>query len=95
MYHIDGLNLIATLLISPAEAELGGLKKIPVPGGNKITVSVKAKTVEGDEIVVTGAGLSDKNKTGDIIFRIKIDNLDYLDESTIRDDLLKHERILN
>ena len=95
MYRVDGLNIMATLQITPAEAKLGGQKKISAPGGDIITLSIKPKSADGDQIVVKGAGLSDKNKTGDIVYKIKIDVLDHIDEATLKDDLLKYERTLH
>ena len=94
-YSVNGLNLKASLLITPAEAELGCTKRVLSPDGKGMNVIVKPKSKDGDQILIKNAGLSDKKKTGNIIFQIKIDLMDNVDESLILADLIKHKKIIN
>jgi len=95
LYSVDGLNLNALLVITPADAEVGCVKNFPGPNGKPVKARVNPKSKEGQEVVVKGAGLSDKENTGDIIYKIRIDFLDDLDEVTLMNDLSDVENIYN
>jgi molecular chaperone DnaJ len=94
-YRVNGLNLKASLLVTAAEAELGCTKKIVSPDGKQMDVIVMPKSKDGDHILIKNAGLSDKKKTGDIIFQIKIDFLDNVDDALLLADLTKQKMIIN
>jgi molecular chaperone DnaJ len=95
LYNIDGINLRSSMIVSPAESEMGCEKKMIGPSGKQLSVNVKAKSKDGDEIIVEGAGLSDGNDTGNIVYKIKIDFLDEFDEAAFLNNFAEQEFILN
>lgn len=94
MYHIDGLNLQALLFINHAEAKTGSKKKLPGPDGRPLVIEIPRDTSNDDKIVLSNRGLKRKNLEGDIIFKIKVEDLLSIDnefqyfQSTKKADLL-------
>jgi len=79
LYKLNGLDLHAELILTPAEAFLGCSKKMPGPDGNKLIVKVPSKSKKGDLVIVENAGITKSDKIGNIRFELLIDDLNSLD----------------
>lgn len=95
LYSLDGLNLNASIILTPTEALLGCSKRITGPNGKPIVVNVPPESKDGDRIILNGAGLINRQETGDIVLKVNIDPLDELNFSLIENDNTDPGTILN
>lgn len=70
-FEIDGNNIICNLPITPFEAVLGAEVSIPVLG-EKINVKIPPMTSSGQKLRLSGLGVENKSKKGDMIVNIQI-----------------------
>ncbi|KAA3617133.1 MAG: hypothetical protein D8M58_03930 [Calditrichaeota bacterium] len=75
LYKIQGVDLHAPLVVTPAEAQIGCSKTMPGPDGKKLTVAVPAGSKHGNKVIVENAGISGKDETGNIHFEILIEDI--------------------
>lgn len=80
LYKLNGLDINAHFVVTPAEAFMGTVKKVPGPDGKIIVFRIAPNSKSGDTIVIKAAGLKNGDKTGDIIFTIQIEKIDFLDD---------------
>ena len=69
------LDLYTELEISSTEAASGGERPVPYKRGNKtkkLIVKIPAETKPGTKIRLTGMGITDNDKSGDLYLHIKI-----------------------
>lgn len=81
LYHIEGLNVKAPLIVTSAEAKMGATKQLIGPDGKLISLEVLPDSENGHEIIIKNAGLSDKYNKGDIVYQLKVIN--WIDEELI------------
>ena len=70
-YKTDGLNILKSIEISPAEAVLGTRLKISTLNGN-INLKIAPRTQNGQKIRLSGCGLVQNNNIGDMIVTVEI-----------------------
>lgn len=70
-YKTEGLNILKTVAISPFEAVLGGNIAIPTMKGN-VSLKIAPNTRNGQKIRLSGCGIVQNNKVGDMIITVEI-----------------------
>ena len=70
-YKTEGLNILKTIQITPFEAVLGAEIKIPTMQGN-VALKIAPNTRSGQKIRLSGCGIKQNNKIGDMIVIIEI-----------------------
>ncbi len=70
-YKTEGLNILKTIPVTPFEAVLGAEIKIPTIKGN-VALKIAPKTRSGQKIRLSGCGIEQNNKIGDMIVTIEI-----------------------
>lgn len=70
-FEIDGNNVICNLPITPFEAVLGAEVTIPV-FGEKVNVKIPPMTSSGQKLRLSGLGVENKSKKGDMIVNVQI-----------------------
>ena len=70
-YKMEGLNILKTIPITPYEAVLGATIKISTLNGD-LNVKIAPNTQNGQKIRLTGCGLVQNNKFGDMIITVEI-----------------------
>lgn len=70
-YKTDGLNILKTIPVTPYEAVLGADIRISTIKGN-VVVKIAPNTQNGQKIRLTGCGIVQNNKVGDMIVTIEI-----------------------
>ena len=96
IYHINGLNLEAKLVITPAEAKLGTQKRWPGPDGAPMVIKIPKDSKANQNIVLKHKGLRQKEIAGDLIFQIRIEDLtSYEDEIKQKLQISSSQNILH
>lgn len=95
VYAVDGIDLHATFMISPVEALTGCSKIITGPNGKPLTVVILPDSEDGAEIRILRGGLSDRQKTGDLIYTVKINYLNEITKAVINNQNNDPESYLN
>jgi len=70
-YKTEGLNILKTIQITPFEAVLGASVSVPTLQGN-VSLKVNPNTLSGQKVRLSGCGIKDGNKIGDMIVTIEI-----------------------
>lgn len=70
-YKTEGLNILKTIAITPYEAVLGANITIPTLKGN-VAVKIAPSTKNGQKIRLSGCGIEQNNKVGDLILTLEI-----------------------
>ena len=70
-YTIEGLNIFKTVNITPYEAVLGGNITISTLLG-KVSLKIAPNTKNGQKIRLSGCGIEQKDKIGDMIVTVEI-----------------------
>ena len=70
-YKTDGLNILKTLPITPYEAVLGANISVPTMKGN-VSLKIAPNTQNGQKIRLSGCGIMQNNKVGDMIVTVEI-----------------------
>ena len=70
-YKTDGLNILKTIPIAPYEAALGAEITIPTLKGN-VSFKIAPNTQNGQKIRLSGCGIVQNNKVGDMIVTVEI-----------------------
>ncbi len=70
-YKTDGLNILKNIAITPSEAVLGGNVTVPTLRGN-ISLKISPNTKNGQKIRLSGCGIEQNNKFGDMIVTVEI-----------------------
>lgn len=70
-YKTDGLNILKTIPITPFEAVLGANIVIPTLTGN-VSLKIAPNTRNGQKIRLSGCGIEQNNKVGDMIVTVEI-----------------------
>ncbi|MBR6126710.1 DnaJ domain-containing protein [bacterium] len=70
-YKTDGLNILKNITISPYEAVLGSEVSVPTVKGN-VLVKIAPNTRNGQKIRLSGCGISNKGREGDMIVTVEI-----------------------
>lgn len=70
-YKTEGLNIIKTVYIQPFEAVLGTFAEIKTMNGN-YSVKIPQNTQNGQKIRLTGCGIVQNDKVGDMIIVVEI-----------------------
>ena len=70
-YKTDGLNILKTIAITPYEAVLGGNVTVPTLRGN-VSLKITPQTRNGQKIRLSGCGIEQNNKVGDMIVTVEI-----------------------
>ena len=70
-YKTEGLNILKTIAISPYEAVLGTEVRISTLNGN-VNAKIAPNTQNGQKIRLSGCGIVQNNKIGDMILTIEI-----------------------
>ena len=70
-YKTEGLNILKTIPITPAEAVLGTEVRISTINGN-ITAKIAPYTQNGQKIRLSGCGIMQNEKIGDMIITVEI-----------------------
>lgn len=70
-YKTDGLNILKTVPITPFEAVLGANIIIPTLNGN-VSLKIAPNTRNGQKIRLSGCGIEQNNKVGDMIVTVEI-----------------------
>lgn len=70
-YKTEGLNILKTIQITPYEAVLGADVSVPTLLGN-ISVKISPNTRNGQKIRLSGCGIKQNNKIGDMIVTVEI-----------------------
>ncbi len=70
-FEIDGNNIVCNLPITPFEAVLGAEVTIPV-FGEKVNVKIPPMTSSGQKLRLSGLGVENKSKKGDMIVNVQI-----------------------
>lgn len=68
----EGLNVLCTVPITPFEAVLGAAIEISTPNG-KVSMKVTPNTQSGQKFRLSGQGLKQENKIGDMIVTVNIE----------------------
>ena len=70
-YKTEGLNILKTIYITPSEAVLGGQVSVSTLAGN-VSLKISPNTRSGQKIRLSGCGISQNNKVGDMIVTVEI-----------------------
>lgn len=70
-YKTDGLNILKTIAITPYEAVLGASLQVPTLRGN-VLLRVAPNTKNGQKIRISGCGIEQNSKLGDMIVTVEI-----------------------
>ena len=70
-YQTDGLNILKTIAITPSEAVLGGDIKVATLKGN-VSLKISPNTRNGQKIRLSGCGIEQNKKVGDMIVTVEI-----------------------
>ena len=70
-YKTDGLNILKTIAITPYEAVLGGNVTVSTLRGN-VSLKITPQTRNGQKIRLSGCGIEQNNKVGDMIVTVEI-----------------------
>ena len=70
-YKTEGNNIIKTITLSPYEAVLGSNVQVKTNDGN-ITVKISPNTQNGQKIRLSGCGINNNGKIGDMILIVEI-----------------------
>ena len=70
-YKTEGLNILKTIPITPYEAVLGANITIPTLQGN-VSLKITPNTKNGQKIRLSGCGIVQNNKIGDMIVTVEI-----------------------
>ena len=70
-YKTEGLNILKTITITPFEAVLGTNISIPSVKGN-VSAKIAPGTRNGQKIRLSGCGVEQNNKVGDMIVTVEI-----------------------
>ncbi len=70
-FKTDGLNILKNVQIAPYEAVLGTFTKVETPKG-EVTVKISPNTHNNQKIRLSGCGINQGNKTGDMIITLEI-----------------------
>ena len=70
-YKTDGLNILKTIPVAPYEAALGAEITIPTLKGN-VSFKIAPNTQNGQKIRLSGCGIVQNNKVGDMIVTVEI-----------------------
>ena len=70
-YKTEGLNILKTVPITPFEAVLGANIVIPTLTGN-VSLKIAPNTRNGQKIRLSGCGIEQNNKIGDMIVTVEI-----------------------
>lgn len=70
-YKTEGLNILKTVQITPYEAVLGADVSVPTLLGN-ISMKIAPNTRNGQKIRLSGCGITQNNKVGDMIVTVEI-----------------------
>ena len=70
-YKTEGLNILKTVPVSPFEAVLGAEISIPTLKGN-VSFKIAPNTQNGQKIRLSGCGIVQNNKVGDMIVTVEI-----------------------
>ena len=70
-YKTEGLNILKTIPITPFEAVLGANIAIPTLTGN-VSLKIAPNTRNGQKIRLSGCGIEQNNKVGDMIVTVEI-----------------------
>ena len=81
-YKTEGLNILKTIQITPYEAVLGADVNVPTLLGN-ISMKISPNTRNGQKIRLSGCGIEQNNKVGDMIVTVEIQIPDNLTEEEI------------
>ncbi len=82
-YKTDGLNVLKNITITPSEAVLGGSITIPTLRGN-VSLKISPNTKNGQKIRLSGCGIEQNNKFGDMIVTVEIQIPKNLTDEEIR-----------
>ena len=82
-YKTDGLNILKTIAITPYEAVLGGNVTVPTLRGN-VSLKITPQTRNGQKIRLSGCGIEQNNKFGDMIVTVEIQIPKNLTDEEIR-----------
>ena len=82
-YKTDGLNILKNITITPSEAVLGGNITIPTLRGN-VSLKIAPQTKNGQKIRLSGCGIEQNNKFGDMIVTVEIQIPKNLTDEEIR-----------
>ena len=82
-YKTDGLNILKTIAITPYEAVLGGNVTVPTLRGN-VSLKITPQTRNGQKIRLSGCGIEQNNKVGDMIVTVEIQIPKNLTDEEIR-----------
>ena len=85
-YQTEGLNILKTVPITPFEAVLGANITIPTLTGN-VSLKIAPNTRNGQKIRLSGCGIEQNDKVGDMIVTVEIQIPKSLSEEEI--DLYK------
>ena len=85
-YQTEGLNILKTIPITPFEAVLGANITIPTLTGN-VSLKIAPNTRNGQKIRLSGCGIEQNDKVGDMIVTVEIQIPKSLSEEEI--DLYK------
>lgn len=83
IFKYEGLNVLSTVAITPFEAALGATIEIPSPGG-KIKMKITPNTSSGQKFRLSGEGLEQEDKKGDMIVTVNIEIPQKLSEEEIK-----------
>ena len=81
-YKTEGLNILKTIQITPYEAVLGADVSVPTLLGN-ISMKIAPNTRSGQKIRLSGCGIEQNNKVGDMIVTVEIQIPDNLSDEEI------------
>ena len=70
-YKTEGLNIIKTVQINPYEAVLGTEIEVKTPNGN-VNVKISANTQNNQKIRLSGCGINQGSRVGDMIISVEI-----------------------
>ena len=70
-YKTDGLNILKTIQIQPTDAVLGGEVTVATLIGN-VSLKISPNTKNGQKIRLSGCGIKQNNKVGDMIVTVEI-----------------------
>ena len=82
-YKTDGLNILKTIAITPYEAVLVGNVTVPTLRGN-VSLKITPQTRNGQKIRLSGCGIEQNNKVGDMIVTVEIQIPKNLTDEEIR-----------
>ncbi|MCB0282416.1 MAG: hypothetical protein H6627_02395 [Calditrichae bacterium] len=95
LYKLNGLDINAIYVITPAEALMGAVKKIPGPDGKILAFRIAPNSKTGDTVIIEDAGLKNGDKKGNIVFTLQIENLEHLNEFFKNSLLNSQETVFN